>query len=778
VTDFVVPVDLPLGPFEGTRIQVFAAKGKNSRLHASETCSQLRSPDVRALTIGLERATVERMCRQCAMWGAWTRPGSALGIFLDQVSGLGLAYQLSRYASPDEDDFQAEEVMAAARILRADQDDDDEAEDRWQERYAAKQMRDSDLPDRLWSAAKSLHQAWMVIERYPWLEPWAHDALADKAAYVEGLRRDLAQLLDPEALLEASAVFALPPSPLSAGDAVYRVLGDERTARQVLDGMQRDWRKSVVSDWTGFSVSRHSSHQRVRDALGRKRKGVTEVYAAIDALVTGWIEEARQQIAASVPDQRLIVLVIPTEDLDPRRRSRQGGWRSLLWPWQLGVLCCHAVAVDWARRRALVRVPDLIAQRLLAEETDFAVAELEDPGHGYGDVLAAWVDEHMPRGDGVLLPGVLDDGPVAERRPLTTADIMALRSEREDEGVYVVFSASGGFEAVPLQVLAERCKSGWRGILVAGADDLPSALMAPWAEQVASVDTESSASSWARPEPGDESFGFTLSVVAGEKALERPYAFGFQSVADSPREVSRCLGLLAIARGVHDLRTLAQRYDRQALPPVVWEALLAFDRLDLTPFRTTENRRTGTPGLGLPLGVLAHVQIYTSNSDPDYGKGHAASCRHVRDGGIALHPGDDLITAADLVEGQFDWCSKCGGYAVRRLTDAQLAHYRAAHRLQRINDEIGSEMAYKQARADEITRLLVEYGEELKQLASWNPSPTQMFSSEQDRWREVVRGVEDSLHRLVRQREADLADRDTGQILSIESGRSRSRRKK
>ncbi|WP_349449732.1 hypothetical protein [Nonomuraea sp. B19D2] len=80
------------------------------------------------------------------------------------------------------------------------------------------------------------------------------------------------------------------------------------------------------------------------------------------------------------------------------------------------------------------------------------------------------------------------------------------------------------------------------------------------------------------------------------------------------------------------------------------------------------------------------MQIYTSNSDPDYGKEHAASCRHVRDGGVALHPNDDLITVADLVDGHFDWCSKCGGYAVRRLTDAQLVHYRAAHKLQYINE--------------------------------------------------------------------------------------------
>ncbi|WP_157252721.1 hypothetical protein [Nonomuraea typhae] len=615
-------------------------------------------------------------------------------------------------------------------------------------------------PDRLWSAADSLQQAWKVIERYPWLKPWAHDALAGKAAYVEGIRRDLAQLIDSPALLEAAAVFASPSFSLSAADPVYRVLGDERTARQVLDGVQRDWRESVVSGWAGFVESRYSSHRRVQEVLGRRRKGVTEVYGAIDALVAGWIDEARQQVAESAPDQRLMVLAVPVEDRDPYQRSRQGGGRSLLWPWQLGVLCRHAVAVDWARRRALVKVPDLIARRLLNEDADFAVAELPDHGHDYHEVLAAWIDEHLPSGDGALLPGVLDDGPVAERRPLTTADIAALRSERDDERVYVVFSAIGGFEAVPLGVLAERCARGWLGVVVAGADDLPASLMGPWTQMVIGADTES-----------DEGFGAELSVRAGEKALARPYAFGSQAAGDNPRAVSRSLGLLAMARGVHDLRTLTHRYELQGIPPVVWRALLAFDQLDLTPFRTTESRRTGRPGLGLPLGILGNVQIYTSNSDPDYGKGHAAACRHVRDGGLALHPDDDLITITELADGRFDWCSKCGGYAVRRLTDAQLAHYRAAHRLEDINDEINSLMAGRRADNDAIARRLAEFDEELTRLADWEPDPAQRLYREQDRWRQVVLHVKEDWQRLKAQ---CAADRDEGRVFPIEAGRRRS----
>lgn len=93
-------------------------------------------------------------------------------------------------------------------------------------------------------------------------------------------------------------------------------------------------------------------------------------------------------------------------------------------------------------------------------------------------------------------------------------------------------------------------------------------------------------------------------------------------------------------------------------------------------------------GLGLPLAVLAHVQLYTTNTHRGYGKGHSPYCSHARRQDH-LDSRYDLLTVAELLPIQEpEWCSKCGGYAVRRLDDVQLRYYRSAHRLLWISHQL------------------------------------------------------------------------------------------
>ncbi len=47
------------------------------------------------------------------------------------------------------------------------------------------------------------------------------------------------------------------------------------------------------------------------------------------------------------------------------------------------------------------------------------------------------------------------------------------------------------------------------------------------------------------------------------------------------------------------------------------------------------------------------------------------------------------LLAALLARTDFNWCSRCGGYAVRRLTDPQLSYCRAAHRLHDLKRQLG-----------------------------------------------------------------------------------------
>lgn len=300
----------------------------------------------------------------------------------------------------------------------------------------------------------------------------------------------------------------------------------------------------------------------------------------------------------------------------------------------------------------------------------------------------------------------------------------------------------------------DRCAHGWQGVLLAGPHDLPAAVIAPWMEQVAAARRQPHQTPlpMAHHSPDEEDFAQDLSIAAGERVLEQPYAFGFRPGDDNARLISRHLGLLAIARGVHDLRSLTYEYgdELQPIPAAVWKALLAFRQLNLRPFQTGLPHGRG-PSLGLPLGSLSGTQIYTSNADPDYGKGHAASCRHIRDGRIALHPSDALLTVVDLIERQFDWCRRCGGYAARRFNAHQLGHYRAAHRLQEISDDVNwLTTRGKTITGDEPAQAVAGFSEELAYLHDWNPDPTSdTYTQEFHLWREAVQSVRDALGRLL-----------------------------
>jgi len=121
VLDSSLAADVPLGPFEGTPVTVHSAKSKNAKLHATTTCTQLRSRDITTTQVPLNADTIGRMCSRCAQWGAWARPETGLGIFLRALGGVGLLYQLQSYTAPDPDDrWEPDEVQAAIALLRTD----------------------------------------------------------------------------------------------------------------------------------------------------------------------------------------------------------------------------------------------------------------------------------------------------------------------------------------------------------------------------------------------------------------------------------------------------------------------------------------------------------------------------------------------------------------------------------------------------------------------------------------------------------------------------------
>ncbi|MFD7957281.1 hypothetical protein ACFV4X_27810 [Streptomyces ardesiacus] len=107
---------------------------------------------------------------------------------------------------------------------------------------------------------------------------------------------------------------------------------------------------------------------------------------------------------------------------------------------------------------------------------------------------------------------------------------------------------------------------------------------------------------------------------------------------------------------------------------------------------------------GAPLGPLADVQVYASNPHGYYkGLSHGVGCSWAQEVGaqheiLTLaeflpllptaepHPDPGFDTLAELREqllfkdrSSERWCVACGGFAVRRLTPEQCAHYRRCH---------------------------------------------------------------------------------------------------
>ncbi len=98
--------------------------------------------------------------------------------------------------------------------------------------------------------------------------------------------------------------------------------------------------------------------------------------------------------------------------------------------------------------------------------------------------------------------------------------------------------------------------------------------------------------------------------------------------------------------------------------------------------------------------------------------------------------GDDLLAVADLMaRTDSDWCSKCGGYALRRLTDTQLSYYCAAHRLHDVNERLDSQTGVPDSDPSAVIACLDE-------LATWQPvDEAESCSSDSWQWQETVRDL-------------------------------------
>ncbi|MER5878470.1 hypothetical protein ABT119_21450 [Streptomyces sp. NPDC001910] len=673
--------EVPLGPFEASPIRVWSAPGKAAKLHATERCSRLRAGRVTSSELPL-RAVVERMCPQCAMYGPWARPGTGVGLFLSALTGLGLLHELGSYSEADEDTLTDDEVkQAAVLLLQAPQSDgqdpdEEEEEDDWRARRGAQQARES-VVGQWRSAAASLHRCHRLLALFPWLKSWADASVRLKADHVALLQQQAGQLLSREALTAAARVAATGTPNLPAEDPVFALLGAPPTVAKELTSLWRRWSRRAAGSWDHPREHGHLAYDLVH-GMSSRRKGWQAALERAQELVAVWALAASG--AAGEAEERTLVVRLPREGLDDPL-GRDEVFLGRLSEWELGVLACWATEADWEELTVTLRVPEPVAASLLSRPSELSCLT---PGQA---VSASDAAPQVPV-EGVG-PGVFDDAPVSERRAVTAGDLRALRTiSREADQLYLVLSVEAGPEVLSLSVLEARVARGGRYVIVAAAGDLPDALIGARREEV-TVDAVADDDPVWMPrihQSGHPDFGRSLGTAEGERLVMR-LARGHSR----PDAALRCL---LLARGMADLRDLGDRHDasgerRDPVPFPVWDGLLAMEQLDLQPFRPAGDDGARRSGSGLPLGVLASVQLYTTDAAGQFeGRAHSPGCQHRdRDRGLSRYY--DLVLVEQMLTAErFDPCSKCGGYATRRLSTTQVAYYRAAHQVHDLAQQV------------------------------------------------------------------------------------------
>ncbi|CRK56847.1 hypothetical protein [Alloactinosynnema sp. L-07] len=682
--------DIPFGPFEGTIIDVYVGgKSKTARIHIDLACV----PSAEHTTMPLNPETVNRMCKQRARSARWARRDTALGMFLQAITSM------PDYSTDNlEHDFPSEERARAAELLQVGEyPPDDDEEDLWDEFRQARDLRDS-LHESWGYARRYARDAHCVVAAYPWLTSWAKPIMSAVGAEAEWLRAAIARTIDPGRLVAGAAALSLIEPEMSGDQPEFSVLGDSRRVVETMKECWRRWRDAAAEGLSPGDMA-SSAEYVVESAIGRKRNGRDAAMSAAKTLVDGWTNQAK---AAANIDAAVILRDVVVR-LPERRGADTDPWK-MLTQWELAAVAQHATAFSWAHDAVLLKVPGLIAQHLLAHSGGLRAAELDSINPL--EAFTLWVAEHVPTSLGVL-PGTLDDTPISERRTLTSNDIDQLR--RSGGAVYQVFSASDGTEVLHISTIARRCANGWRGVIVAGPDDLPATIIKPWMDEI---------------ERGLNDEAHPLSTRAGEQSVVELTHNGNRDAME------RRLRTLALVRTVADLRTLTERYEHSDRD-IDWRGVLTAHPLDLTPFKPPNH----FGGLDLPLGVLSSVQIYTTDGKAQYqGKGHSPFCSFARSGRTSLDDRFDLLHMQDLLDTEKpDWCSVCGGYAARRLDDTQLRYYLAAHELSTLGRELTTHPRFSRS-----SRPPTELKSSLEKLNDIDPDDCDLPCKASTQWRSTV----------------------------------------
>ncbi|WP_141726156.1 hypothetical protein [Actinacidiphila rubida] len=691
------------------------------------------------------RVVVERMCPHCAVYGSWGRTGTAVGLFLQALTGMGLLYELGRYAGPDEDTRSEDDLRAAAAVLHrvaswapADtgelDDDDDEGED-WRTLREAQDERVV-VFDQWRAAAGSLHRAHRLLAPFAWLRPWAEGPMRDKAAYLALLQQQAAQLVSRDALVAAAHVAGMPDPVLPSEDPALTPLGSPEKVAGQLRSLWRRWSGQVSGSWEHPRWHRYLAHNLVEE-MGARRKGRDGVLDRARELVAAWTATATAQVPAdckAAPGDAQALIVSLRE---PRRDGRDTSFLDDLSQWELGVLAIWGGEVDWESLEVTLQAPGPVAAHLASGGSALSCQPLHEAG------VKPVVGPEL-----LVEPGVFDDAPISDRRPVAAGHLRALRALAADaDQLYLVVSLANGPQVLSLAALEHRVAAGDQVVIIAAAADLPEQVLPGDSAPIEEPGSPESGSVWPDrvEDPTHPDFGRSLGAQEGELVVAR-----LSRRFSGPSGSRAALRSLVLARAVPDLRELEGTHDqygtrRGAFPHQVWHGLLAMEQLRLKPFMPDDASLGSRSGSGLPLGVLARVQLYTTDGSGRFeGRAHSPGCAHQR-GDNGLTRDYDLVTVEEMLNNeQFDPCSKCGGYATRRLTAPQLAYYRAAYQGHSLGRSL-RRAAANPAAAGDTARLAADAKKWLHHAPAdeWFTSEHQVY-----RWHRFLRALRQQAQKL------------------------------
>lgn len=368
--------DVPLGPFEDTRITVWSTPGKQAKLHAAHSCSYVRSArTVAEREVRLDAEAVGRMCPKCMTHGSWAREGTGLGIFLRTMTGLGLLYEMGSYNEADEEACTDSEVAQAASLLHrapssgpaATSEEpggkaEDEDESAWEELQEARRVRELVFAEWL-GALASLIRVHQTLDLFPWLRNWSAVGVRRKEERLEALRSQAEQLVERDALVLAAGVAALDRPTLPSDDPAFSPLGSPAEAAVQLTSLWQRWQSRAKDSWEDLREHDHLVYQ-LAETMNSRRKGRAPMLERARVLLAEWEKQASQTVASGESAEQVLLVRLPGGSVPVRGSGTSALDR--LGEWERGVLVSYTVAADWQKPTLTVRVPGPVAAQLLS----------------------------------------------------------------------------------------------------------------------------------------------------------------------------------------------------------------------------------------------------------------------------------------------------------------------------------------------------------------------------------------------------------------------------